>query len=138
MTILVKKGYNVWGVSCTKKYPNLTSTLVIVDHFSQKKGKHVPFNGILVTKLKVNEDQCLNSNLLHMWGVSCPKNTQTYQYFGNFFYHFIFSKKCKNGTLNGILVIKLKIIEGQSLSSNLPFMWGMSCPKKYPNLPVLW
>ena len=75
------------------KIPELTSTLVIVDNFSKKKGKHGPFNGLLVTKLKMIEGQCLSSFCPICEGCPVPKNTKTNLYFGNF--HHLSKKKGK-------------------------------------------
>ena len=61
----------------SKKFPKLTSTLVILDHFSQKKGIIDHFNGLLVPKLKGGK-KCLFSK-------SCPvfaKDFRTVQYLG--------------------------------------------------------
>ena len=54
------------GGSSANFFPKLTSTLVILDHFSQKKGKNYHFNGLLVTKLKMPVCQCLRGDLPHM------------------------------------------------------------------------
>ena len=77
------------------------------------------FNGLLVTKLNILDGQCLSNNLPHIRGASkkIPKLTRTLVIFDNFS-----QKKGRNGSFNGLLVAKLKIIEGQCFTSNLPHM----------------